>query len=134
MLLGIGIDLFGIQRLAPQALDAKDPFLLRAYTSKEREQAQAHRIPRYYYATRFAGKEAVYKAISFCGEEFHPGEIEILDDADGKPHATISGRTAERLDACTNGGAYTVFVSLSYDADYANAIAVVEDAVVRTAT
>jgi holo-[acyl-carrier-protein] synthase len=134
MLLGIGIDLFAIQRLAPQALDAKDPFLLRAYTPREREQAQVRQMPLYYYATRFAGKEAVYKAISFCGEEFHPGEIEILNDADGKPHASISGRTAERLAACTNGGAYTVFISLSYDADYASAIAVVEDAVAYVAT
>ena len=94
MVLGVGIDLLRLSRLSRSALVPGDAFYERAFTEAER--AQAHqRSDRYdYLSARFCAKEALYKAVSDCKEEFHPGDFEVLDDEDGHPHARILWRTA----------------------------------------
>lgn len=124
MIIGVGADIFDVSRISPYAIRTEDPFFTQTFTAAEQKQASERAIPLYYYATRFAGKEAVYKAISICGLEFDAGEIEILDDNDGRPHVRIFGRTAQELERLVPK--YRVFVSLSFEKDFANAFAIAE--------
>lgn len=125
MLIGIGTDLFRAARIAPQSVAEGDPFVMRAYTEAERAEAGRREIPLLHYAACFAGKEAVYKAISGCGAEFRPGEIEIAEDEEGRPTAKLLGKTKELFEKKI-GGNYALFVSLSYETDYAVAFAAAE--------
>ena len=124
MIIGIGTDLFDVSRISLQAIRDDDPFLRRSFTAAECAQASQREIPLYYYATRFAGKEAVYKAISQCKLEFRPSEIEILDDSDGRPHVHLNGDTAQEFTRMV--AEYRIFLSLSFEKDLVSAFAVIE--------
>jgi acyl-CoA synthetase (AMP-forming)/AMP-acid ligase II len=80
MVIGIGTDILRTSRLDPSTLVPGDAFFERAFTSTEREQAMHAANRHEYLVARFCAKEAAYKAISLCQEEFHPGDFEILDD------------------------------------------------------
>jgi holo-[acyl-carrier protein] synthase len=123
MIFGVGTDIFCISRIRPLMQFPDDAFFKKAFTLNERAQAYHRPDPIYYFSTRFAGKEAIYKAISRCGCDFRPGEIEILDSAEGKPEAVILGQTLHALENCSP---LTIFLSLSWDGDYASAFALVE--------
>lgn len=126
MILGIGHDLLRPGRIVSASLAGDDPFCRRAYTAAERDQAR-ERGDDYerFLRGRFCAKEAVFKALSFCGEEFHPGEIEILDDKNLHPLVTLSGRTKASFDAFARGP-YRVLVSITYEEDLISAFALVE--------
>ena len=125
MVIGIGTDLLAKERLHEQTLEPDDPFARRAFTEREREQAagRANRIE--YLRGRFCAKEAVYKAISICGEEFRPKDIEVIDDENEHPHVMLHGRTAEALASCL-GALPEVLVSLSYEDSYVSAFALAQ--------
>ncbi len=99
--------------------------MLRSYTAAERTESCSRDVGLTYFATRFAGKEAIYKAISSCGKEFRPADIEIVDEADGRPCARLLGETKAAFEKHA-GGRYALFISLSYDTDYVTAFAVAE--------
>jgi phosphopantetheine--protein transferase-like protein len=77
-------------------------------------------VPLYSYATRFAGKEAVFKALHINGEDIRLNEIEILELENGQPFITLHGK-AERISK--ERGISQIHISLSYDTDYAIAYA-----------
>jgi len=125
LLIGIGTDIFRIARIAPQSVAEGDPFVMRAYTEAERAEARSRELPTFHYAACFAGKEAVYKAISGSGMEFRPGEIEITENPEGRPQVKLLGKTKEIFET-KNGGKYALSVSLSYETEYAVAFAAAE--------
>ena len=61
MIHGIGTDILNIQTIAPSVADRSDPFVRKTYTEKELELIDSRPLPLYCFATRFAGKEAVFK-------------------------------------------------------------------------
>ena len=97
MVIGIGTDILRTSRLDPSTLVPGDAFFERAFTSTEREQAMHAANRHEYLMARFCAKEAAYKAISLCQEEFHPGDFEILDDEGGHPHVRLLGRTKQMV-------------------------------------
>ena len=125
MLIGIGTDIFALGRLSPAATNRNDPFFRRAYTPAEQAEAglRANRLE--YLAGRFAAKEAVYKAVSLCGAEFAPGDIQVTDEGDGRPHVQLLGRTRARLRE-KFGSQYRIHISISHEDDFAVAFAVAE--------
>ena len=125
MIVGVGTDIFSISRLAPIADDLQDPFFKKSFTEKEQKQASERPDPLFYYATCFAGKEAVYKAISGCGCGFVASDIEVLGLEYGRPAATISGSTADMVRGHV-GSDVAIHVSLSFEEDYAVAVALAE--------
>lgn len=125
MILGIGTDIFLMNRIVKEVLEDNDPFLRRAFTTKERKNANIQNIQAY-YASRFSAKEAVYKAISWVGIEFKPGEIEILNDENGRVYANLLGKTKSEVEKKLQGK-YSILVSLSYDHEYANAVALIQE-------
>lgn len=125
MIIGIGTDIFKISRISKKAISADDPFLLRAYTERERAEALIRHDAMSYYGDRFAAKEAVFKAISSCGADFKPGEIEIICDELERPLVSLFGKTKEIFENIY-GQNYRISVSISYDTDYAVAFAIAE--------
>ena len=115
----IGIDLIEIERIA-RAL-GREGFRERCFTHAERAYCDSRPNPPQHYAARFAGKEAVGKALG-CGVRFAWREIEIAGRP--KPGVRLSGSTkawAERADA----GA--IDLSMTHSKGLAAAICVVAD-------
>ena len=125
MIIGIGTDIFDVKRLSETAISEGDPFLLRAFTEKERAQGDAQSRRHEFFAGRFSAKEAVYKSISACKIEFRPGEIEIIDDENGKPCSKLLGKTKETFETAF-GTDYVIHISISHETEIVSAFAVTE--------
>ncbi len=126
MIKGIGTDILEIEKLRPilaQPDYCNDSFIRKTYTPAEIALAESRPVPLYCYATRFAGKEAVFKALTVSGEDIRLNEIEILSEESGKPYVTLHG-LAEKLAA--KADIHTIHISLSYEDNYAVAYAVAE--------
>ena len=121
MIHGIGTDLLNIKTIEPSVRNADDPFVKKIYTGKELELIQSRPNPLFSYATRFSGKEAVFKAFRVHGDAFRLSDIEILEDINSAPVVILHGKAkalAQEL------GIKEVHISLSFDEDYASAFAV----------
>jgi holo-[acyl-carrier protein] synthase len=118
----VGVDAIEISRIR-QALERYPSFRERCFTEAERAYCDSRRNPAQSYAGRFAGKEAVGKALGLgVARAFAWRDIEIAGRP--KPSVTLSGRVrawAERLPA----GA--IDLSMTHNRDLAVAVAVVED-------
>jgi len=115
----IGVDLIEIGRIE-RAL-RRTGFRERVFTDAEREYCDSRPNPAQHYAARFAGKEAIGKALG-CGVNFTWREIEIAGRP--KPGVQLSGWTkawGERV----NAGA--IDLSMTHSKELAAAIAVVAD-------
>ena len=116
----VGVDLIEIERIR-SALERYPGFRERCFTEAEREYCDSRANPAQSYAGRFAGKEAVGKALGI-GVRFTWKEIEIAGRP--KPGVRLSGRTrawAERV------GAGAIDLSMTHSRELAAAICVVED-------
>jgi holo-[acyl-carrier protein] synthase len=116
----VGVDLIEIARIR-RALERHPGFRERCFTEAERAYCDSRANPAQSYAGRFAGKEAVGKALGI-GVHFTWKEIEIAGRP--KPGVRLSGRTrawAERI------GAAAIDVSMTHSRELAAAICVVED-------
>lgn len=121
MIYGVGTDILKISRIASIiASNEEDPFILKTYTQKELLIIRSRPVPLYSYATRFAGKEAVFKALGIGGNDISLKEIEILESDHGQPLVTLLGRAKEIAD---QKRITQVLISLSYDTEYAIAYA-----------
>ncbi len=100
MIKGIGIDTVEIARMAKSI--EKKAFIEKCFT--EKEIANEHGDKASYYATRFAGKEAVFKAIK---EIDNCLEVEILNNDDGSPY--VSNIDNVHLSITTEAGLATAF-------------------------
>ena len=120
MILGIGVDVFKVQRMEDAMRRAGDIVIQRAFTQKEIEGAGEGRRRVEFLATRFAGKEAIFKTFGKGWEEGQRfTDIEILSGENGEPLVILHGRTLERM---TGLGAH-IQLSLSCDTDYSIAFA-----------
>lgn len=120
---GLGVDIVEIERME-QILMRSPSFAQRVFTADERAYCEAHHRPAVRYATHFAAKEAVLKALGTgfgCGVGFT--DVEVGHDAKGKPVALLHGR-AEQI--ATQARVLDIPISLSRtnNTAVANAIAV----------
>lgn len=116
----VGVDLIEIERIA-RAIERYPRFSERVFTEAEREYCRSRRNPAQHYAARFAGKEAVGKALG-CGVRFTWREIEIVGRP--KPSVALSGRTeayAQRT------GAAAIELSMTHSRGLAAAVCAVVD-------
>jgi holo-[acyl-carrier protein] synthase len=74
-------------------------------------------------AARFAAKEAFGKALGTGLAGIRLGDIQVVNNANGRPDIVLHGSARARLDAI--GGA-RVHVSLTHESDNAIAIAIIE--------
>ena len=117
----IGVDLIEIARVR-RALDRHPRFRARCFTDAEREYCDSRPNPPQHYAARFAGKEAVGKALGI-GVHFTWREIDIRGRP--KPGVHLSGRT---LAWAEQTGAGRIDLSMTHSKELAAAICVVADA------
>jgi holo-[acyl-carrier protein] synthase len=117
----VGLDLIEIARIR-RALERYPGFRDRCFTPAEQAYCDSRPNPAESYAGRFAGKEAVGKALGI-GVRFTWKEIEIAGRP--KPGVRLSGRTREWAER-TSAGA--IDVSMTHSRELAAAICVVSDA------
>jgi holo-[acyl-carrier protein] synthase len=120
-LVRVGIDIIEIDRVA-RALRRHARFAERVFTDAEREYCLSRPNPAQHFAARFAGKEAVGKAIGF-GVPFTWREIEIAGRP--KPGVSLSGRTAAWAKRVRAGA---IDLSMTHSKGMAAAVAIVHDA------
>ncbi len=116
----VGVDIIEIARVR-RVLERYESFRERVFTEAERAYCDSRPNPPQHYAARFAGKEAVGKALG-CGVHFTWLEIEIAGRP--KPSVTLSGTTlsfAERV------GAGAMDLSMTHSRELATAICILED-------
>jgi holo-[acyl-carrier protein] synthase len=113
----VGVDLIEIERIE-RALE-RPAFRERCFTEAERAYCDSRARPAQSYAGRFAGKEAVGKALG-CGVRFTWKEIEIVGRP--KPRVRLTGRTAAHADRVRAGD---IDLSMTHSREIAAAIAVV---------
>jgi holo-[acyl-carrier protein] synthase len=118
----VGIDLIEIARVR-RALERYPRFRERCFTEAERAYCDSRPNPAESYAGRFAGKEAVGKALGIgVARAFAWKDIEIVGRP--KPAVQLSGRVRAWSEK-TNAG--RIDLSMSHSRELANAVAVVED-------
>ncbi|MGB2952541.1 MAG: holo-ACP synthase [Gaiellaceae bacterium] len=117
----VGIDLIEIERVR-RALERYPGFRDRCFTETERAYCESRPNPAQHYAARFAGKEAIGKALGFgVARAFAWREVEISGRP--KPGVRLSGRVgdwAERL------GAGAIDLSMSHSRELATAVCVID--------
>ena len=121
---GVGVDAIEIHRV--RAALTRTPTLLgRLFTERERATCITTCGDLRYggLAARFAAKEAVAKALGTGGQGFSFRDIEVLNDASGRPVVTLHGGAAE---VAQRANVLSVHVSLSHSTDMAVANAVAE--------
>jgi holo-[acyl-carrier protein] synthase len=119
--LAVGVDLIEIERIR-RALERYPRFRERCFTEAERAYCDARPNPAQSYAGRFAGKEAVGKALGLgVARAFAWREIEIV----GRPKPAV--RLSGRVEAwAKRRGAGRIDLSMTHSRDLANAVAVVD--------
>lgn len=114
----VGVDIVEIDRIGRLVVEHGERFLNRVFTPGEAAYCRG-RAP--VLAARFAGKEAVLKALGTGLQGIGWHEVEILSDPLGKPEVHLHGRA--RLRANQLGLTYFA-ISLSHARDYAVAFVV----------
>jgi len=116
-LVSVGTDIIEIQRIRDVIERWGDRFLTRVYTNSE---LSLYKSSINSLAARFAGKEAVIKALGSGEITIGWKEVEILSEPDGKPVVRLFGVAGERAKQL---GLKSLAISLSHSRE--NAIAIV---------
>ncbi len=125
MIVGTGIDIIEVPRIAESISRFGNRFLYRIFTEGERRycDSKANRIER--YAARFAAKEAAMKAL---GTGWNYGvrwrDVEIARQPGQRPTIVFHGKAAE---FASRLGAKHVALSISHTAEQAIAQVILEN-------
>ncbi len=120
--MNVGVDLIEIDRIR-RALARYPGFRDRCFTQAEQDYCESRRNPAESYAGRFAGKEAVGKALGFgVARAFAWRDIEIVGRP--KPQVTLHGRVAKWAQRVQAGA---IDLSMTHSRELAAAVAVVAD-------
>ena len=114
MIIGTGIDIIEIDRVAQAIERWGDTFLNHVFTESEIIYARNHRYPDQHFAARFAAKEAVLKAF---GDNAHINwkDIVVTNDKNGKPVCLYRKK----------GFRKKIHISISHTKNYAVASAII---------
>jgi holo-[acyl-carrier protein] synthase len=124
MILGTGIDIIEVARIAASFEKFGDRFVNRILLPDEIAYCMSHKRPAPFLAVRFAAKEAVSKAFGTgIGAQFGWQDVEIRRKESGEPFVVLHGKGAELFAA---RGGIKMHVSLSHTEHYAAATAILE--------
>ncbi len=119
MVFGVGIDLIQVKRIEKAIGEWGEGFLKRIYTPEEIGYCQRRKEKFTSFATRFAAKEAVRKALG--GKRKRWREVEVFNDEAGRPLVRLLGEAKEEAEG---SGIKEVLLTLSHDEQYALAQAI----------
>ena len=124
MILGTGIDIIEVARIASSFEKFGERFVNRILLPDEIAYCLLHRKPAPFLAVRFAAKEAVSKAFGTgIGAQLGWQDIEIRRKESGEPFVVLHGKGMELFAV---RGAQRLLVSLSHTENYAAATAILE--------
>ena len=124
MILGIGIDIIEVARIASSFEKFGERFVNRILLPDEIAYCRSHKNPAPFIAARFAAKEAISKAFGTgIGAALGWQDMEIRRKKSGEPFVVLHGKGEELFAA---RGAKQLLISLSHTANYAAATAVLE--------
>ncbi len=120
MIYGLGSDILSIQRIRKALQRYGDRFLARHLTEAEQQYCLKYQDPVPRIAGRFAGKEAIVKALG-TGFRFEGQwlSIEIVNDALGKPTVLLHPLLSTHLPPSLQ-----ILLSISHCKEYAMATAI----------
>ncbi len=125
MIVGTGVDIIEVERVAEAIERYGERFLRRIYTAGEIKYCQSKRNSSERFAARFAAKEAAFKAI---GTGLRMGvawkEVEVRREPSGRPSLNFSGAAAAHAVAL---GMKRASLSISHTAELAIANVILED-------
>ena len=122
-MISVGTDLIEIARIR-RSLDRYRGFRDRCFTAAEQAYCESRPNPAESYAGRFAGKEAVGKALGFgVARAFAWKEIEIVGRP--KPSVRLTGRVGAWAE---KRGVREIDLSMTHSRELAQAVAVATDA------
>lgn len=123
-IIGHGIDLVEIGRIARMASAHGQHFLDRCFTAAEQAYCLPAKRSHEHLAGRFAAKEAILKVLGTGWRgQIAWTDMEILNDHAGKPHVTLGGECAR---VAAERGITGWHVSISHTATHAMASAIGE--------
>ena len=122
---GLGVDLVGLDRIEDLLSRHEERFLERCFTPAERAYADSSVKRRAeHLAARFAAKEAVLKALGTgWAEGIGWTDVEVIRGGAGRPGIRLTGRAAE---VAQDRGITSWHLSLSHASGFAIASAVAE--------
>lgn len=127
MIIGLGNDLVDIRRIEDSLERFGGRFVAKVFTEAERATAdrRAGRARAGAYAKRFAAKEALVKALGKQGVGWR--DIEVTNDAEGRPRLSLSGGAAALLARrIPPGMSARLHLTLADDYPLAQAVVIVE--------
>ncbi len=124
MILGIGIDIVEVSRLAHSINRWGGRFVSRVFSPAEIKYCNSRPLPAMHYAARFAAKESFLKALGIgLGMGLRLREIEVSLNGQGRPEIEVTGMGPAMLH---HRGVNSIHVSLSHTRDSATALVVLE--------
>ena len=124
MILGTGIDIIEVARIASSYEKFGERFVNRILLPDEIKYSLDHRQPAPFLAVRFAAKEAISKAFGTgIGAQLGWQDMEIRRKESGEPFVVLHGKGAELFAA---RGAQRLHITLSHTENYATAMAILE--------
>jgi holo-[acyl-carrier protein] synthase len=122
MIVGIGLDLAEIPRIARMVERWGERFTHKIFTAGERAFAEGRAFPARHYAARFAAKEATLKALCVPrGLSWH--ELEVTGGGEAAPRLRLGGRARE---AAEERGIARLHLTLTHTGEVAAAMVVAE--------
>ena len=124
MIVGVGIDSVSISRIAGLIDRFGRRFLEKVFTEDEISEGLERRNAAQYFAARFAAREAFFKALGTgWGRGIPLKEVSVAREESGRPFLSLSSRA---LEAAESRGTSISHLSLSHEADIAQAIVILE--------
>ena len=124
MILGVGVDIIEVARIAASHERFGERFLNRILLPDEIGYCLSHKAPGPFLAARFAAKEAVSKAFGTgIGSQLGWQDIEVRRKESGEPFVVLHGNGQKLL---VSRNARAALISLSHTQNYAAAVAVLE--------
>ena len=123
---GIGTDIVNIKRMDQSLKRHGSKFKNNIFSKKEIIYCEKKKNSGAFYAKRFAGKEALSKALGTgIRKDIKFKNIEILNDSYGKPSIRLKGAVDEYLKRKIKRKKYNIHLSLSDDKPWAQATVII---------
>ena len=116
-----GTDIIEIERVKESIEELGEKFIKKIYTENEIKYCESKNKMKYqHYAARFAGKEAIFKAISkILSDKYSISwkDVEIINDENGRPQIIFLNKQYKQIQS--------IEISLSHCKQYATANVVI---------
>lgn len=125
MICGIGVDTVRVSVLSGLVAGMREGALGKMFTAYELAASREKREPDEYLATRYAAKEAVFKALGPALEQklFDYRLVETRNREDGSPYIHVDDHLRSVM---AQAGAARLHISITTEGDYATAFVVAE--------